>query len=596
MSWGQLWGMGPWGGCVAGPDTTPPTVTLVSPLDGALGVDPLDPIKIRILDDSGVEPASVVITLTVGVVTYICFANGGIKPDFKGPDAFQSAILVGTDSGLDIILSPTAPMPVGTVTLRVQAVDTFCNEVDQSFSFSNSCVAEECLPIDTLPNLNVAPWGGEPWGGGPWGGGFGPDALLPVPGGGSPDVAADQPLLSGSTLGGDSFTLIGTNLACFFFNDIFRDGAIDNTLWFPLGMVGATTEGPAGPTGRLHLRAPALAGQYAGVYAKTLKHKSDLHVEVRAEILTQYLITKPSNGVVLIALEARLDEGNRLLMQIEMAGPTALSAVLRCQVWKFGVLMHEHKENRNLADLRLGIARYYDSVFQDNRAAFFLNGTLVYESFDAPSCTLTSRVFSYTGAAAYAIAVDLRSFTSHSVVVFTGPNGADIARNPVEVTTGRIRGTTPPTRGNWAGPVTLWITNGSGNGCVFEAEDQFTYVFPEAFVVGRAQPFRPTTREASVTNDPALRNPNLNIGTGIRRKNPLWQRPIQVFATPSCLPLSPKGIPGIRMGPSSPTGVAPTPCSSSRRPRTRSTACSRTRSSSSRSKQTGRGTSSLTCR
>jgi len=553
MAWGNWWGGGPWGACVAGADTDPPTPQLIDPIDGSVFPDPLYPISLRVLDPSGVDPHLLRVVLTIGGVSLVAVENGEVHPGFKGVGWLFQSIMVGVDHGIDLILVPTAPIPVGSVTITVTAQDAECNEVVATYLLTVDCDPGDCAPILVLPPGLDGAWGSTYWGSGPWGGGLPDGSAVAVPGGGTPAVTT--PEIVGVTLGNDEIVLDGVDLATFFFNDNFRDGVVNATLWSVLGPFGVVTEGPVGFSGFLGVDLPATPGTYGGLYGEALNLKGDFHIEASIET---GVISKPSHEQVLFAIEARVDLGNMLRLSLILKA-NQVSPTLRAEVWKFGYLMHQKEVGSGLGALRLGVARYYDTVFADYRAAFFLNGNLLFESFDAPPCQLSPRLYSYTGAAANEIHTRIRSFLSHSVIVFTGPAGADIQRNPVEVTTTRIRGLTPPTRGNWAGAVDLRVSNGSGNGC--SGRGFFRYVFPERFVVGRSQPFRPTDSEASITNDLTLRNPGPNIGTGLRRGTPLWPRSKRACVTPSCWPSSPTGVIPPR-GRLSPTGTIRTPCSS----------------------------------
>lgn len=481
-----------------------------------MGIDPLTNISLRILDaDSGVDFSSIRILVIVGAVVLVAFDGGSWGPNFGGGASFYSPIVVAGQHGFDFILDPTGPLPVGLTTVVVQARDAACNALEASFSFTSECIPEGCTVLSPLPPSVPAGWGGGPWGGGPWGGASG-GGLVPLVGAGTPVVVSVEPP-TGVTLGGTPFVLIGTDLATFNFNDHFSDGFVSAALWSKLGPALATTEGPIGPAGKLHVVLPASPGLGGGVEAKALRLRADFHIEVTVTILTPYLNPKPAGEVVLACIEAKLDDGNLLRLSLIMPGPTAPSAIMKAEVWKFGNLMHVFSEDRNLSTFTFGVSRFFDPVFNDNKAAFYVNGSLFAEFFDAPACTLVPRLYTWNKSSPTSLQVDYDNFLSHSVVVFVGPNGAAEALAPLEITPERIRGLTPPTLGQWAGLVYLRVSNGSGNGCVAITDTLFTYFYPEAFVVGRNVPYRPVAREASLITDPVLRNLGPNIGTGLRR-------------------------------------------------------------------------------
>lgn len=523
MSWGHgWWGFGPWGVCSpSGPDFNPPVISDQVPAPGDIGVGNNAKVIFRLSDGAppdaehtGIDFSSIRVLITQGSVTTVAFEFGQFKFGYTGIGSFVGANNTG---GFDFIVDPSFPWAIGsTVTVYVECVDGNCNAISFTWSFSvGVCIVEPCEPITSLVMPSIGGWGIDPWGTLPWGGG-GPGTLIPVTGGGVPIIATFSPP-TGTTLGGTDFIITGTDLACFAFNDIFSDAVVDPLLWWVMG-AGTTVEGPFGLGGELQCSVPATAGTITGVLGQALKLKTDFHVEVEYTVKTFFTVTKPSSEVVLAALRAEFDSGNYVQISYVMKGPTAVAGTIRCEVWKLGVLTHISETDTTAMSGKFGLMRYFDPVYNDNKAAFWWNGMKILDVFDCPSCTMQFSYFVRNNAAAYAIETWFDNFVSHSVVAFIGPSGTDVATNVVEVSELKLRGKTPPTIGAWAGPVSIRVTNGSGNGCEGLCEGCFTYQFPDAFVVGRTEPYRPTRKELSIVDDGILRNPNQNIGHGLRRQ------------------------------------------------------------------------------
>lgn len=523
MSWGHgWWGYGPWGVCSpSGPDITPPVISNQDPPPGSVGIANNASISFRLSDGAppdaehtGIDFSSIRILITQGSITTVAFEFGQFKLGYTGAGSFVSANGTG---GFDFIIDPSFPWPIGsTITVYVECVDGNCNPASFTWLFSvGACIVEPCVPITSLVVPAIGPWGTGPWGTLPWGGG-GPGTLISVSGGGIPAIASFSPS-TGTTLGGTDFVILGTDLACFAFNDIFSDAVIDPLLWWAMG-AGTVVEAPFGLGGELQCSVPAVAGVIAGALGQVLALKTDFHVEVKYTVKTNYLAVKPSSEVVLAALRAEFDSGNYIQISYVVKGPTAVAGTIRCEVWKLGVLMHTSEVDTTSMSGAFGIMRYFDPVFNDNKAAFWWNGTKVLDVFDCPPCTMQCSFFTRNDAAAYAIETWFDDFVSHSVVAFIGPSGTDVATNVIEVSEKKLRGKTPPTIGAWAGQVSVRVTNGSGNGCEGVCVNCFAYQFPEGFVVGRTEPYRPTRKELSIVDDSSLRNPNQNIGLGLRRQ------------------------------------------------------------------------------
>ena len=522
MSWGYgWWGFGAWGTCTpSGPDTDPPVISDQDPVPGAVSVPNNAKIVFRLSDGAppdaehtGIDFSSIRVLIAQGGMPAVAFETGVFKLGYTGPASFVGA---NADGGFDFIIDPSVPWVIGaTISIYVECVDGNCNFASFNWAFSvGVCITEPCAPITSLVMPSVGGWGSGPWGTIPWGGG-GPGTLIPITGGGVPVIASFSPPV-GTTLGNDDFVITGTDLACFAFNDIFSDATVDPLLWWVMG-AGSTVEAPFGLGGTLQCSVPATAGTIAGVLGQVLHLKTDFHVEVEYVVKTPFTTVKPSTEVVLAALRAEFDAGNFIQLSYVMKGPTAVAGTIRCEVWKLGVLMHTSEVDTTAAAGKFGVMRYYDPVYNDNKAAFWWNGNKLLDVFDCPACTMTVSFFVKNNSAAYAVETWFDNFVSHSVVAFIGPAGTDVATNVIEVSELKLRGKTPPTLGSWAGPVAVRVTNGSGNGCDGECQSCFVYQFPEAFVVGRTEPFRPTRKELSIVDDLTLRNPGPNIGHGLRR-------------------------------------------------------------------------------
>jgi hypothetical protein len=395
----------------------------------------------------------------------------------------------------------------GLATANVLSLDSICLA-------DGLIVPDTCDPIHTITKNLSMQWGLGMWGLQAWGGaGL---YTFTVVGAGQPNPTQITPI-TGSTIGGDEFVLTGTDLATFFYNDTFSDGVLNNVLWGQLGP-NPVTEGPIGPAGAVQCNTGSIPGSYSGIEAQLLKLKGDFHDQIDFNISTNFLKNLPASEVTLAAIEAYDDPGNFIRLSYIVKGPTAKTGTIRCEVWKGGVQLHVLEQPYSASTGTLGIMRYYDDVEQDSRAVFWLNGNQIQKTFDAPSCTLTLRIFSFNGGSPYQIQSSFDSFKAKTVVLFKGPSGVEPSTAVIEVSEFRVRGLTPATVGEWAGLVDIQVSNGAGTCCRGTLAQAFTYVYPEAFVVGRAQPFRPTTREMSLTNDPALRNIGPNVGNSLRKQ------------------------------------------------------------------------------
>jgi len=461
MAWGtSAWGgggggTGPWGACIpGGPDLTLPTISLQSPAPTST-VSNNTNIAFRISDDVGVDFNTIVVKVTVGVTTYTAFSDGVFDPLFNGVQNFLSA---NATNGFDFIIQPSIVWAAGsTVSVTVVAGDTSCNLVTTSWSFQIEETESVCCgPINFIDVPYLGGWGDHEWGTSYWGGGL--TVSLPVDGGGVPLIGSITPN-QGFTTGGDNFTIIGSNLASFFFNDRFSD-AIVGFLWYQMG--GLITEGPIGFNGSLHCKTVGF-NSYSGVVANYLKPNGDFHVALDFLVKTPFLTKKPPVEVVLAAVEAFVDDGNRIRFSYVAKGSTS---ILRMEVWKTGILRHIKEKQLSTFSGNLGIMRYYDSIHSDEKVAFWFNGNKIFDCFDGPVGTLQIRFFTYNNNSSYELETWFDNFISHTVIVFTGPFGSDVVTNVVEVNTNRVRGKTPATVENWAGDVNIRVTNGSGSGCV----------------------------------------------------------------------------------------------------------------------------------
>lgn len=372
-----------------------------------------------------------------------------------------------------------------------------------------------CNPITTIVAPNLGQWGVGQWGVLPWGG-SGLGISTQVTGGGAPTVTSITPN-SGTTLGSTSISITGTELACFSFNDIFSDAVVSPMLWWPMG-AGTVSETPLGLGGKLRCTVPAVANTIAGVLGLILQLKEDFHVEVEYAVSTEFLKLTSSAEIVLAALQASCDADNGIQISFVMKAGASTGTV-RCEVRRLGAIEHTFEVDTTAATGKFGVMRYFDPVYNGNKAAFWWNGAKLFECFDCPAGTALVSIFNQNNLAAYAIETQFDNFKSHSVIVFIGPSGTDVATDVIEVSALKLRAKTPPTLGQWAGLVSVRVTNGSGNNCFALASMVFSYQFPEAFVVGRSEPYRPTRKEISLVNDGVLRNPNQNIGHGLRRQS-----------------------------------------------------------------------------
>ena len=596
-------GLGPWGGCVPGLTAgTHPTISLQSPAPNATGVLSTADIAFRVSDDVGVDFGTIKINIQVGSIDQTVFVNGSFLPGFMGPNTFVSA---NNSNGFDFIIDTATPWVAGSqVTVTVSVGDESCNVTTVSWKFSVAQdVAVCCQPFSSLTIQHLGGWGDHEWGSSYWGGGLNESITIDV-GGGIPVFDSISPS-TGLTTGGTQFVIIGTNLSTTFFNDNFMSGKI-GPLWDLMG--GSITEGPIGFDGHLDCNNNGSYQTYCGLIAKLLKPFGDFHVEVSYQVKSDFKTNKAPVEVTLAAIEAAFDSGNFIRFSHVAKGGTSL---LRAEVWKSGTLRHIQESPTAALSGTLGIMRYYDSVSADNRAGFWYNGVEVFDTHDCPDAQMTIRFFTFNSTSNYSIDTWFDTFISHTVVTFTGQFGAAPARGVIEASSGRIRGITPPTQENWAGAVSLRITNGSGSGCSgvcfssvtpytpatpsdwqapapttvedalhrlqlttldhfpgvsiamgacggeFElaadlalhmnisvsptlddmshklaehiqqpighpnslvASGCFVYEYPAGFVVGRQVPFRPTPKEASFLNDPALRNPGPNVGHNLKKQ------------------------------------------------------------------------------
>lgn len=516
MSWGHgWWGTGAWGTCAPdGPDMQAPQVLNQVPAPGATNVISEATVSFRISDGvpdslhTGVDYSSIRVLITRNAVTDVAMDIVGIRPAYAGP---RSLVLSNAVGGFDVRLDPVVPWEVGsTISVAIEGYDGNCNPFSVAWSFSvGACTVETCTALDPIVVPSVGQWGVGQWGVGAWGG-RGPSTLL-TSDAGVPAIVSLSPAL-GSASGGEAFVLHGANLASFDFNDIFSDASVSPSLWTQIG-AGSLAETPYGLGGTLHCVAPATAGVMAGVMSKALALRTDFHVEV--EFLLESFVP-PSSEILLAALEAWYDPLNFIALHVVQKGPPNFERLLRCQVWKSGSLAHLFETPTSSERGRLGLMRYFDSVYNDNRALFIVDGTQIFESFDCPPCKMACRFFVANQSSGSAINTWFDNFKSHSVVVFTTPFSSRPASGIVEVSSSKLRGKIPES--TWAGPVEIRVTNGSGNGCFDTCAECFGYFYPDGFVIGRTDPYRPTRKELSILNDPVLRNPTLNIGHGLRRQ------------------------------------------------------------------------------
>jgi hypothetical protein len=377
-------------------------------------------------------------------------------------------------------------------------------------------VPNTCQPIENVTvESHNGQWGSGPWGSGQWGGGTSFETL-PVDGGGIPTITSVTPN-TGPTTGGTPFAIQGTNLASFFFNDNFNEGYLDTTLWAALGPT-LITVAPFGLAGKCNLETSTVPGSYSGIQANLLQPQGDFHVQIDFNVLNAFLVTLPSTEVTLVAIDAAIDSGNYARLSYVVKGASATTGTIRCEVWNSATQIHLFEMPYSTNSGSMGVMRYFDPLVNGNHAAFWLNGTKIFDCFDMPASEVKLRIFAWNEASPYDVQVQLDNFISHSVIVFVGVSGCDVATGIIEVATSRIRAVSPPTQNAWAGAVDLRVTSGVGSCCTVDCHDCWTYTFPAAFVVGRSEPYRPTRREVSLTNDPILRNPGPNIGLGLQRQ------------------------------------------------------------------------------
>jgi hypothetical protein len=417
-------------------------------------------------------------------------------------------ILAGSPSSLCLDSQARTIISVtGNLIQNVLALDSICLG-------DGLIVPNTCDPITTYTAQVLSQWGLGQWGLNTWGGTG--TYTFTVVGAGAPNPTSVDPNV-GSTLGGDQVAIAGTDLATDFFNDTFSDGILNTVLWGQLG-INPVVEGPLGPSGMLSVDTGVLPGSFSGLESIALRLLGDFYDQIGFSVTTQFLKNKPSSEVALAVLEAKEDDGNLIRMSYIVSGPSASGGTIKCEVWKSGTLRHIFTQPYSGAEGTLGIMRFQDTVENDNRAAFWLNGNKIFQSFDAPDCDLTLRFYAYNGASPYQVQTSFDNFVAKSVVLFRGPGGVQPAAGVTEVSEFRLRVLTPPTTNEWAGLVDILVTNGSATCCRGVLSNAFTYQFPEAFVVGRSQPFRPTDKELSLTNDPVLRNIGPNVGNGLRKQ------------------------------------------------------------------------------
>jgi hypothetical protein len=441
--------------------------------------------------------------------------NGIWQPGWLGPERIINAISIGGLQGVDVILSPEEALLFGGITIAASGYDAGCQGFSETLSFTTGCGASPCTDLANL-NLELqGSWGLGSWGLSGWGKSSGQALGGTVTSSLPSNVTITPP--DGLTTGSEQITITGSNVCCFAFDDAFRTGTLDPTLWIPLGIAGAVSVGPMGPTGRCHLVPPPTGG-FAGIFSKALLLRGDFFITQSFTITTPYVGKLSPGAVVLAALEARFDDDNRLIIYALLPAAPNNTVEIHCQVWKQGFLMHDLVRKQNIGKSSFSIARYFDPIMNDHKAGFFVGGERVADFYDAPACDLNIRIWCQS-TLPYPVSLDLERFESAPCAVMVFPTGAAVCSQPIKITTGRARFLTPRTVDDWARLVDLRLSNGLGSGCVDIVQDAFTYAFPPAFIVGRDVPYAPAKREASLTNDPQLRNPGPNIGLGLRRRS-----------------------------------------------------------------------------
>lgn len=322
----------------------------------------------------------------------------------------------------------------------------------------------------------------------------------------------------GTTLGGTVITITGENLADLSYNDAFTQGFLDFSKWVPLGTPPPVV-GPLGPLGSCQCVTGTPSGSYSGLRNIVLTPLADYYVEISFQTLNMYIANQPSSEVTLAAIDAAIDSNNYQRLSLVVIGPNATTGILRAEVWSAGVQIYKQETPFSSNQATLGLMRYQDPVEGTNKAVFFLNGMKIIEFFDAPAGTAAIRFFSWNESANYNVTTNFANFVSHSIIIFESPGGCDVALNMEEITENVIRGTTPPTVGNWAGLDTIIIVNGGGLDCRATGVGYWTYQYAPSFIVGQSSPGITARRQVSFTNDPILRNPTPNnVGVGVGRQ------------------------------------------------------------------------------
>jgi hypothetical protein len=342
----------------------------------------------------------------------------------------------------------------------------------------------------------------------------------PTPPSGCPTLTGPTDIVpnTGLTVGGTPFVITGDDVAYTGFDDAFNLGFLNLTEWQIIGPNTPIVR-PVGPNGTVQIQTGTSSGTYAGLLNLLLQPLADFHVEISFFVQNAYLSSQPATEVTLAAIDAFIDTNNWQRLSLVVKGPTATQGTLRSEVWVAGEQIHLLEVPFTANSGTLGLMRYLDPIEDVQKAVFWLNGMKVTEFFDAPAGEMSIRFFAWNEGSSYNVQTNFNDFISHSIIIFEDQTGCDVATNVVEVTSSRIRGNSPPTFNNWAGPVTIIVSNGSGLDCRATGMGYWTYSFPPAYIVGQSSPGISASRVLSFTNDPILRNPNpVNVGLGLGRQ------------------------------------------------------------------------------
>lgn len=127
MGWGSSqWGSHPWGSGGGDSATIAPVITPLDPLVDAVGVPQSRPLTIRISDDVGVSPSRTRVSVS-GVIWVL----GGVAVNGATLETTPN-----TNHGFDLVITPPAPYPVGSVQeVLVLAEDTDGNVATLTYVF-----------------------------------------------------------------------------------------------------------------------------------------------------------------------------------------------------------------------------------------------------------------------------------------------------------------------------------------------------------------------------------------------------------------------------------------------------------------------------